>query len=344
MWHFAPRMTRDSQRDARKAVPAPAGYLRLLLQRFATTPALRARLIEGTDIDETRLGKPGAEVTLYTYETFSENLTRIVGETWPLDALDAWGTATQGALDVAVRSAATIGEGVEILRRFGHVRGPYLQLGISRTARATTLSLSSQVSTSEATRRAMTETAALSAMSMLALEIGDAISTVEFHFPWAPPSYADRMRAALKGRVKFNQARCALVLPNALCAQASPYADEALLATALADLERSARRLRSDDLLTMKIERLLKRKRTGRVSEDEVARELGLSRRTLVRRLAESGTSYRALLDANLRERARAMLTQDKLSRTSMAEALGFEDPTSFSRACRRWFKTERRA
>ena len=29
-------------------------------------------------------------------------------------------------------------------------------------------------------------------------------------------------------------------------------------------------------------------------------------------------------------------------SRAEMAEALGFEDPTSFSRACRRWFKTER--
>jgi len=33
------------------------------------------------------------------------------------------------------------------------------------------------------------------------------------------------------------------------------------------------------------------------------------------------------------------MLAARKLSRDEMAEALGFEDPTSFSRACRRWFK-----
>jgi AraC-like DNA-binding protein len=44
------------------------------------------------------------------------------------------------------------------------------------------------------------------------------------------------------------------------------------------------------------------------------------------------------MLDAELKARARMMLDEDKLSRTQMAEALGFEDPTSFSRACRRWF------
>jgi AraC-like DNA-binding protein len=32
------------------------------------------------------------------------------------------------------------------------------------------------------------------------------------------------------------------------------------------------------------------------------------------------------------------MRATGKLNREQMAEALGFEDPTSFSRACRRWF------
>jgi AraC-like DNA-binding protein len=44
------------------------------------------------------------------------------------------------------------------------------------------------------------------------------------------------------------------------------------------------------------------------------------------------------MLDAELKSRARAMIDEDKLSRSEMAEALGFDDPTSFSRACRRWF------
>ncbi len=77
---------------------------------------------------------------------------------------------------------------------------------------------------------------------------------------------------------------------------------------------------------------------SGRLNEEEAALELGLSRRTLVRRLSESGTSFRQMLDAEMKARARGMLDEGTLSRTDMAEALGFDDPTSFSRACRRWF------
>jgi AraC-like DNA-binding protein len=44
------------------------------------------------------------------------------------------------------------------------------------------------------------------------------------------------------------------------------------------------------------------------------------------------------LLDAELKARARGLLDEGRLSRTEMADALGFDDPTSFSRACRRWF------
>ena len=333
-------MVKPSERDPRKSVPAPAGYLRLLLQRFATTRALRAQLLEGTDVDERRLLDPGGEVTLFTFVTLSENLTRIVGETWPLDAMSAWATAAQGALDVAARSAATIGEGIEILRRFGHVRGPFLQLGINRSRYKTALTLGSNVAMNAATMRAMSETAVLSSRSMIETLVGESMADIEYHFPWPRPAYADRLVAILGGKVVFGQPQCAIVLSNALCAQRSPYADQGLLASALNDLESAAGRISSKDLLTLKVERLLKRRRSGRLSEDDAARELGISRRTLVRRLSDCGASFRDLLDSNLKQRAQQMLAARKLSRDEMSEALGFEDPTSFSRACRRWFKT----
>lgn len=331
-------MPEDFPRDARKSVPAPAGYLRLLLRRFATTPELRAKLLAGTDVDEERLKDTGADVTLFTFVTFSDNLCRIIGEGWPLDALSAWGTASQGALEVAVRSAATVRESVDILMHFGHVRGPYLSVRTKRTTSKTHLIMVNTVAMSEAARRAMSETALLSATSMLGAVLEGASSELEFHFPWPEPKYAARMRTALPGAVKYGQAHCAVVLPNEVCDRASPFADPALLASALTELEHSARRIQGDDMLTLRVERLLKRRRAGRLSEEQAATELGLSRRTLVRRLAESGTTYRALLDAHLRARAEQFLSDGKLTRDQMAEALGFADPTSFSRACRRWF------
>jgi len=332
---------KDSAREAAKSVPAPAGYFRLLLRQF-TTPALRAALFEGLDVDEETLSRPGAEVTLHSYFVLSSNLQRHIGEDWPLKALSVWGTATQGALDVAVRSAATVGEGLEILARYGHVRGPYLDLRLVRDRKHTTLTLSSTSPITEPVIRAMNTTAVLSAKSMLEPVLEDAKDKVVYRFSGRAPPYADRLREALGGIVVFEQRLDAIAVPNEVCAQASPYSDAALLATALAELDAGARRIKDEDRLPLRIQQMLKRRRRGRLSEEEVAGELGLSRRTLVRRLADSGTSYRAMLDANLRERARLMLDEGKRTRAEMAEVLGFADPTSFSRACRRWFKTER--
>lgn len=330
---------KDSPRDPRKAVPAPAAYIRALLRRFGTTAALRAALLDGTDVDEAKLADPAAEVTLFSFVTFSENLTRVVGEEWPIDALSTWGTAMQGALEVAVRSSATVGEGLATMARYGHVRGPYLDLAFKRGRAASRLTLASAVATSEATRRAMTETAALSAAAMIIQIVEEAARELEFHVPWPPPKYAARFAAHLPGPLKFSQREAAIVVPTALCERASPFADPTLHASAVGELEHAARRIQGEDMLIVRIERLFKRKRTGRITEEDAAQDLGLSRRTLVRRLADKGTSFRVLLDTNLKERARQMLDAGKLTRGEMAEALGFEDPTSFSRACRRWFR-----
>src|SRR5262245_59327408 len=257
-------MAKAAKRDPKKSVPAPASYMRLLLQRFATSPEFKALLLEGIDIDERDIMRPDGEVTLYTFITLSDALTRLVGETWPLEAMTAWSTPAQGALDVAVRSSATVGDAVEILRRFGHVSGPFLQISLKRTARTTALVLDSNVAMPAATLKAMSETAALSARSMIETVAADAMDQIEYQFPWPKPAYAERLQRVLGGTVKYSQPHCALVLPNKLCARAAPFADQGLLASALSDLEGAAGRISGGDMLPLKVERLLKRKRKGR--------------------------------------------------------------------------------
>jgi AraC-like DNA-binding protein len=331
-------MTRGRHDDPRKAIPAPAGYVRFLLRRFATTEHLRSQLIDGTDIDEERLKQPGAEVTLFTFVTLSENLTRIVGETWPLDAMAAWSTAMQGALEVAVRSAATVGDSVEIVRRFGHVRAPFLGVTAKRDRQRLSLVMTHVVDIDAATWRALSMTSMLGIAAMLVSMLEERAGDLEINFPWTQPVYVQRLRDVLPMRMTFGGKDFTLSVPLALCAEPSPFADEALHASAIAELENTAKRISASNRLMLRLQDLLARKRSGRLTEDEAASSLGLSRRTFVRRLSESGTSFRDMLDADLKARARVMLDEDKLSRTQMADALGFEDPTSFSRACRRWF------
>jgi AraC-like DNA-binding protein len=68
-----------------------------------------------------------------------------------------------------------------------------------------------------------------------------------------------------------------------------------------------------------------------------VAASMHVSERTLQRRLRDEGESFAVILDDSRRELARTWLAEGRLSRTEIAYLLGFSQPSSFSRARRRW-------
>ncbi len=75
----------------------------------------------------------------------------------------------------------------------------------------------------------------------------------------------------------------------------------------------------------------------GTVSVNGLARRLAVSTRTLQRRLAEHGTTWRAELETARQHRARRAITAGPPSMTSLARQLGYADPRSARRALRRW-------
>jgi AraC-like DNA-binding protein len=68
-----------------------------------------------------------------------------------------------------------------------------------------------------------------------------------------------------------------------------------------------------------------------------VARALGMSERTLSRRLAAEGTSFRDVLDRVRSETATALLHDPGLSIAEIMFFLGYSEPASFHRSFRRW-------
>jgi AraC-like DNA-binding protein len=70
----------------------------------------------------------------------------------------------------------------------------------------------------------------------------------------------------------------------------------------------------------------------------ELARVVGMSERSLRRRLKEVGSGYRPLLEALRAERAADLLCDDRLSLEGVAEQLGFSDASNFGKAFKRWY------
>ena len=70
---------------------------------------------------------------------------------------------------------------------------------------------------------------------------------------------------------------------------------------------------------------------------EDAADTLGLGVRTLQRRLADEGTTYRALLDEVREQLAAELLVSGGLTVTEVARRLGYVEVSSFSQAFRRW-------
>lgn len=69
----------------------------------------------------------------------------------------------------------------------------------------------------------------------------------------------------------------------------------------------------------------------------DVARHLGMSGRTLQRRLAGRGYSYQTLVDESRRQLAKRLLQQTDYSLAEVAFMTGFSEQSAFTRAFRRW-------
>jgi len=70
-----------------------------------------------------------------------------------------------------------------------------------------------------------------------------------------------------------------------------------------------------------------------------IGEALAISPRTLQRRLAAAGTSYRALVDEVRADLAWRHVKRSELSLNRIAEVLGYRSPAAFSRAFRRWYR-----
>ena len=75
----------------------------------------------------------------------------------------------------------------------------------------------------------------------------------------------------------------------------------------------------------------------GQARAEVVAKKLGLSERTLARRLGEEGVTFIEILQELKANLAIRYLEEERLPISKIAWLLGFEEISSFSHACRRW-------
>lgn len=327
--------------DQRLSTPIANTGFRLLLNRFGDTPGRRAALLAGIPVREAALADPRGELPLSALVAFVANLNRLQGEGWVFE-FDAMAEPTRhGPIGIALLSAPTLGEGLRLFTRVGAVRAPLFNVRLHTDGALSSIVFVEATSTPMAITGRVYEIAFLNLRALFAACRLRPPVEARFAFAGPPPAYAARVAAALGDGVCFEAPATSVSFPTAWMEVESPYADPAIHSVAARELLQLAARQADPAALRPRVERLLSAHLGGRLEAEACARALGVSRRTLVRRLAEEGTSFRRLRDEELQTRAASLSQTLGLTRARIAERLGYEDPASYARAERRWRAAE---
>jgi AraC-like DNA-binding protein len=153
-----------------------------------------------------------------------------------------------------------------------------------------------------------------------------------------PPENREMREGYFGCAVKFRAARNAMVFRRSDLDLPFITYNAELVAMLSPQIDRELAKKRSELTVAAHVKWVLMRLLGGRSPEiHDVAKELGMSRRTLQRRITAEQTTFRRLISDARRELARSYLLQPALEFAEVACLLGYEDPNSFFRAFREW-------
>lgn len=187
---------------------------------------------------------------------------------------------------------------------------------------------------SEATRRLRAEYGVTLSLLLLRAWAGPFATPLYAAFPYAAPAERAEYERLFGGALRFDAAEAALCFSAELLrAPAYPWGRQLVrssstrFAVAVAPA-RVGERVRKF---------LVSHRANERPDMAEIAAHLGMTERTLRRRLAAEGVRFRELLDEAQRERALSLALDLTHSPETASDALGFSEVSAFYRAFKRW-------
>ncbi|MEP1766005.1 MAG: AraC family transcriptional regulator ligand-binding domain-containing protein [Sulfitobacter sp.] len=163
---------------------------------------------------------------------------------------------------------------------------------------------------------------------------------LELEVTYSPPPHADQYPELFRIPVTFNAARNALRLDPIWGSADSEFEPGHAYAFGIFTRHADAllKDLETDTTARGLIEaQILPRLHAGSISMDRIAKDVGMSRQTLYRRLKEEGLNFAAVHDDLRKRMALDYLGAQKVTVNETAYLLGFSEASSFVRAFKRW-------
>jgi len=307
-----------------------------------------APLLARHGLDEATLARPEARVPAQVDDAIWTALDRELGDPdiGVHVAESVVGAESFGVVGFLARASRTVGGAVATTQRYHRLIKDDNRVAVVRDERS--LTIVESPGARGAWPRVIAEAVVANYVAMGSAWSGKRVVPLEVRFQHSRPASTHELERFFGVRPKFDQRDNALVLPGHVLATPLATAETGLVSL----LERvAADQLRGlgakgcgdrrpsgagdptfADEVRLAVEALL----PGEPSVHRVARQLAVSPRSLQRRLAEDGSTFRAVVDQARLARA-VGLVQRGLPVAEVAALLGFSDARAFRRAYQRW-------
>lgn len=243
--------------------------------------------------------------------------------------------AAHGPMGLAAMSSASLGQAMQAMGRYAPVRNRLFDYRCTRDAQWVSLRMPTRLPLGGYAGFLQNATVYAKFNILRSLADPAALRSAMLCLPWPRPARLPEPLLAQPWSTEYDSPELAVRFPLAVA--------DAPLATSDPELHRRVCAAGEEELVKLsgsvaaRVRHLMHQAQPRWPTLVELAQALGVSRRTLVRRLDDEDLGYQDLLDEARNELACWYLRQSRLSLAEVAEQVGFSDQANFSRGFRRW-------
>ncbi|EED31552.1 transcriptional regulator OruR [gamma proteobacterium NOR5-3] len=314
----------------------PAPYALILIDLALEAGVPQEELLRNCALAEVGMQAMGARVADDDFRTLVENTLRLTGDpALGLRLGRRLNLSAHAVLGQAFMTCRDLGEVIQLFERYYHLLAPDLVLEFHHSDER--LSISSPDTEAYLPLAFGLECIAAAMRNTLSGLLGDDHFPLRFEFPYPEPAHLSVYREILGEDLHFNCERAAWSFPAALLSTPLPSSNPALRQLYEAECARLLADLSDSAGIAEQTLNLLRKLEGQYPKMPQVAAMLNMSPRTYRRRLMDEGLGFQELLDRVRAEHATRYLKERRLPIVSIAYQLGFNDPSNFRRAYRRW-------
>lgn len=241
-----------------------------------------------------------------------------------------------GVLGLAIKSAPTLKGSYERVVRYGELLISTPLYYLEERAEGTCIALNRF---SNVYGIHLSNEAAMATFWALSQEtLGSEFTPAAVYYAHEAPEHAELYREHFGCPVHFSSSLNGFCVPSDIVEKRNRVGDEALAGYFDAQLEERVAQASSERSLESLVRVEVGRSLSGGVpKKGEIAQLLGVSERTLNRRLADQGLSFQAIVEESRRELAEGLLRRSSYSLAEVAFMTGFSEQSAFTRAFKRW-------